>query len=494
MMSAQQQGAEIMKKQVFNPYLPSWEYIPDGEPHVFGDRIYIYGSHDSFNGMTYCMNDYVCWSAPVTDLSDWRYEGVIYKGEQDPNFNVYPKPDFMPKHMLYAPDVTKGPDGRFYLYYAFDFCGVISAAVSDVPQGPYEYYGDVHHKDGMVYGKKEDDEFPFDPGVLTDDDGRVWLYSGFGSVEIGKMAGSHVTATGCDCIELEQDMITIKTEPVKLIPGTVNGKGTPFEGHEFYEASSIRKFDGIYYFIYSSMLSHELAYAFSKEGPNKGFVYGGALHSNGNIGYKGNRKAQMYWGNNHGSVERINGKFYVFGHRQTNYHEFSRQGVAEEIHRDENGRFEMAEMTSCGLNGKPLEGTGTYGANIACVLYAKEGACKITEIKDKTKHPAFTQTGEDRMSDPDQYICNLNDGTVTGFRYFDLHSPSEISVCMKASADGVMEVYTDLQGKETARIQVKTSDDRTVFSAEMKPVQGVHALYFIWRSKGTADFFSFTLQ
>ena len=57
-----------------------------------------------------------------------------------------------------------------------------------------------------------------------------------------------------------------------------------------------------------------------------------------------------------------------------------------------------------------------------------------------------------------------------------------------------MEVYTDLQGKETARIQVKASDDRTVFSTEMKPVQGVHALYFIWRSKGTADFFSFTLQ
>lgn len=27
-----------MKQQVFNPYLPSWEYIPDGEPYVFGDR------------------------------------------------------------------------------------------------------------------------------------------------------------------------------------------------------------------------------------------------------------------------------------------------------------------------------------------------------------------------------------------------------------------------------------------------------------------------
>lgn len=37
-----------MKQQAFNPYLPGWEYLPDGEPHIFGDRVYIYGSHDSF--------------------------------------------------------------------------------------------------------------------------------------------------------------------------------------------------------------------------------------------------------------------------------------------------------------------------------------------------------------------------------------------------------------------------------------------------------------
>ncbi len=37
-------------KQVFNPYLPLYEYVPDGEPHVFGDRLYIFGSHDAFNG------------------------------------------------------------------------------------------------------------------------------------------------------------------------------------------------------------------------------------------------------------------------------------------------------------------------------------------------------------------------------------------------------------------------------------------------------------
>ena len=73
-----------MKKQAFNPYLPSWEYIPDGEPYVFGDRVYVYGSHDYFNGYVFCMGDYVCWSAPVDDLGNWRYEGVIYPKTADP--------------------------------------------------------------------------------------------------------------------------------------------------------------------------------------------------------------------------------------------------------------------------------------------------------------------------------------------------------------------------------------------------------------------------
>ena len=73
-----------MKKQAFNPYLPSWEYIPDGEPYVFGDRVYIYGSHDYYNGHVFCLGNYVCWSAPVDELGNWRYEGVIYEKTEDP--------------------------------------------------------------------------------------------------------------------------------------------------------------------------------------------------------------------------------------------------------------------------------------------------------------------------------------------------------------------------------------------------------------------------
>lgn len=47
---------KMSKKQVFNPYLLSYEYIPDGEPRVFGDRIYLYGSHDRFGSAGFCLN------------------------------------------------------------------------------------------------------------------------------------------------------------------------------------------------------------------------------------------------------------------------------------------------------------------------------------------------------------------------------------------------------------------------------------------------------
>ena len=61
-----------MKKQALNPFLPSWEYIPDGEPHVFGVRVYLYGAHDHVRGAVECLGAYVCWSAPVGELGQWR--------------------------------------------------------------------------------------------------------------------------------------------------------------------------------------------------------------------------------------------------------------------------------------------------------------------------------------------------------------------------------------------------------------------------------------
>lgn len=227
-------------KQVFNPYLPAGEYIPDGEPHVFGNRVYVYGSHDRFNAAIFCVNDYVCYSAPVDDLSAWRYEGVIYKKKQDPLNKLGIR-------LLFAPDVVQGVDGRYYLYYAYDFLGRMGVAVSDKPQGPYEYYGHVRYADGREWGSRSGDEFPFDPGALVDDDGRVYLYSGFATKVPFIMSRFHnLRNSGGVGMELEQDMLTIKDKIQLIFPQKDNNPPKEFAGHAFFEASSIRKIDGKY--------------------------------------------------------------------------------------------------------------------------------------------------------------------------------------------------------------------------------------------------------
>ena len=161
-----------MKKVAFNPYLPSYEYMPDGEPHLFEGRLYVFGSHDKFGGNVYCENDYTCWSAPEDDLSDWRCEGIIYKRTQDPT------PTGLLRTHLWAPDVCRGADGRYYLYYAMEWYNRIGVAVAKTPAGPYEYYGEVRYADGTRYGGRENERIRFDPAVLHEN-GVTYLYTGF---------------------------------------------------------------------------------------------------------------------------------------------------------------------------------------------------------------------------------------------------------------------------------------------------------------------------
>lgn len=468
-----------MKNQVFNPYLPLWEYVPDGEPHVFGDRVYVFGSHDRFDGRAYCENDYVCWSAPVEDLSRWQFDGVIYRKEQAKRKGRRTK-------AMYAPDVTRGSDGRYYLYYSLAFQNDIQVAVCDTPNGHYAFYGVVHHPDGTPYGQKKTDRFAFDPAVLTDTDGRVWLYSGFAGFAFLKNKYRQN-----QCMELAPDMLTVKSvQP--LIPCKRTSAGTGFEGHEFFEASSIRKFDGKYYFIYSSMLSHELCYAVSDR-PDGGFQYGGMLHSNGDIGIDGNPAPRCYWGNNHGSIEHIHGKYYIFGHRQTNYHEYSRQGVAEEL-RMENGKFLPAEMTSCGLNGGPLKEQGVYPAAIACHLTGKAGACKTNLVKKKEEHPCFTQENPDGEQDGGNYVKNITEGTVVGYKYFDFQTVRQITLRIRGTGSGTLFVSHTPEGEAIGRVSVipgKTWQDVT---AAISPKPGKQALYFRYSGSGSVDLKQFEMK
>ena len=179
----------------------------------------------------------------------------------------------------------RSPDGRYYLYYCFSFHPEIGVAVSDSPAGPFEFHGHVKYPDHIEGGKTLQEFMPFDPAVLTDDDGRVYLYYGFAPAgekamappkfdletipeEFREMAARIAKIKFGEngmAVELESDMITVKAVPQVCIPGGNHTAGTGFEGHGFFEAASIRKVGSKYYLVYSSQKSHELCYAVSDQ-------------------------------------------------------------------------------------------------------------------------------------------------------------------------------------------------------------------------------------
>lgn len=477
--------------QVFNPYLPSYEYIPDAEPHIFDGRVYIYGSHDKFNGKSFCLNDYVSYSASIDNLKEWRYEGIIYKKSQDPRKNKGII------NSMYAPDVVKGKDNRYYLYYFIGFRGIISCAVSNSPSGKFEYYGDLRYKDGTILGSKNE-PLLFDPGLFRDDDDKIYIYLGFGIDKKTLLMGKkNPTKMGAFVFELEDDMLTVKGDLEYIgVPSKCNSMDSSFKDHPFFEASSMRKFNNKYYFIYSSSLGHELCYGISSN-PKGPFEFGGTLVSNGDIGlfgYTNPKNAGDFTGNTHGSLIKIKDKYYVFYHRQTNKHDFSRQACAEEIKMDENGNFIQAERTSLSFNGDVLSGHGTYEARIASSLIKKGGNRFYGVFRFiHFNEPHFTQTGKDRESDGDQYIKDISDGTIVGFKYFDLNKTKEISMLVKGRAKGRFLISLEKDSEPITIIDINKSLGYKSFSNKIKVSSDRCALYFKYQGKGKLDFKEFTL-
>ncbi len=464
-----------MKKQAVNPYLPSWEYIPDGEPYVFDGRVYIYGSHDFYNGYVFCMGDYVCWSAPVDDLADWRFEGVIYPKTADPLNRDG-------KMCLYAPDVTVGPDGRYYLYYVLDKVSVVSVAVCDTPAGNYEFYGYVHDKDGVRLGERENDEPQFDPGVLTEGD-RTYLYTGFCGRGDMSRTGAFVTVVG-------PDMLTIVEEPVRVVPGCEYSEGTVFAGHAFFEASSIRKIGDVYYFIYSSEVMHELCYATSAS-PTGGFIYQGVLVSNCDMHIDTYKPAGMpaaYGANNHGSIVQIGEEWYVFYHRHTNGTWYSRQGCAERLQIGADGAISQAEITSCGLNGSPLCGEGEYPAYLACHLFTEKPSVYV----GGETYPKVMQDGRDGDEETG-YVGNIQNTATVGFKYFDMKDVKKIRITTRGYADGVMEVRTKWDGDVLAELPIVYTNVWETYETDIAMPDGVQSLYLTFRGEGNASLKSFEL-
>jgi arabinoxylan arabinofuranohydrolase len=296
---------------------------------------------------------------------------------------------------------------------------------------------------------------------------------------------------------LGPDMLTIVEEPVFVLPSEPYSRGTGFEGHEYFEAPSIRKRGDTYYLIYSSIVMHELCYATSKD-PTKGFKYGGVIVSNADLhidAYKPADKPMYYGGNNHGSIVEIGDQWYIFYHRQTNGHHYSRQGCAEPIRFREDGSIVQAEMTSCGLNGGPLAGRGEYPAYIACNLF-----CKDEELYIGTygawmdgRFPKITQDGKDGDEEPG-YIANMRDTATAGFKYFDCRGVKRVKIKVRGYAKGAFEVKTSWDGPALGSIPVNFTNVWKEYAADIAIPDGVHALYFTYRGEGNAQLKSFTLE
>lgn len=479
-----------MKRQAVNPYLPGWEYIPDGEPRLFDGRLYVFGSHDEARGESYCTGDYVCWSAPEEDLASWSFEGVIYRKTDDPD---YPEG----KELLFAPDVVRGSDGRYYLYYFSTKMEKIGVAVCDTPAGHYRFYGNVHFPDGRVLSQGMGYGQPFDPAVLAEKEG-VWLYYGI-ALQNRREGIPEEAYEGGFVAGLEQDMLTIRQEPVRTIPGKQKAAGTGYEDHAFLEASSIRRYGDLYYLIYSSEQGHELCCAVSRY-PDRNFEYQGVIISNGDVGLSSplEKDAVYYLGNNHGGLVEVGNQLYIFYHRHTHGIQYSRQGCAEPVKIGADGRSSQVEITSCGLNGGPLRARGEYSAHIACYLRSAAGILHYSShVHWNEEHPYIAQENEGGAATlQNQYIYNLRDGAACGFKYFLFDgTEKEIRLRVRGDFTGQIDVIPDEpNGKVSASLNVEKSEKWSWTGTEIAISRGVHALYFKVSGQGSCDLDAFAVS
>ena len=510
--TSQSESTKTELTTVGNPYLPMWEHIPDGEPYVFEDpdqpgkqRVYIYGSHDSMiDG--YCGRELVVWSAPVEDLSHWRYDGEILK--VDKNANGEPFDSVGTADVLYAPDVALvvGADGKkTYYLYPNDQVGGRNGLIakSDRPNGPFEVCN--WSKDNP---NENDGVLRFDPAVFVDDDGRVYGYWGFET---------------SNAAELDPETMATVKPGAKVVENMVSGKNQPGV-FRFFEASSIRKIKDKYVFIYSRWTengefglpdtNYTLAYAYSDK-PLGPWTYGGTIIDG--RGRETNEQGDTIAsatvsGNTHGSICEINGQWYVFYHRQTGTNEFARQAMVApievKVEEGAGGKVEISEgeYNSEGFALQGLDPLERHSAGIACWYTGP----KVAEHKwpDNVFYGSYIASSygtDDKFDAPydlrnnTNQVVNNTDGSIVGYNYFNftaLQDKKKVQLLLTIvpeGIDGTIEVMADRpwasqRGLTLGKIDVKadmpvgTPVELTIPLPGLSGLTGKHALFFVFKS------------
>lgn len=491
---------------VGNPYLPMWEHIPDGEPYVFEDpdnpgqyRVYIYGSHDS-NITEYCGRELVVWSALVDNLNEWRYDGEILRVTYDAEGKLLDESGL--SDVLYAPDVavkTEADGTKMYYLYPNDQEGGRQTLIakSPRPDGPFEVCNWSTENPAATDGVLR-----FDPAVFVDDDGRVYGYWGF--------ERSYAA-------ELDPETMCTVKEGTEIVEDMIPG-GMEDDTFRFFEASSIRKIEDKYVFIYSRwtrdgefglpVTNYTLAYAYG-DAPLGPWTYGGTIIDGRGREIDENGKAiasATVTGNTHGSICKVGDQWYVFYHRQTGLNEFSRQAmvapITVEVEKGLGGKVMISEgeYNSEGFSLNGLDPLETHSAGIACWYTGPREA--VHNWPNKTFFGSYVAAGygtDDNYEAPyalrnnHNPVVNNTDGSIVGYKYFNFdrtYGRKRLELVLNLipeGVDGTITVMADRPwasqgGVALGSIDIKADmpmepTDFAVAVPELTGMKGKHAIY-----------------
>lgn len=256
-----------------NPIIRN-QYSADPTAMVFGDRVYVYPSHDIFategKGRMgwFCMEDYHVFSS--ANLTDWTDHGIIVTQNKVP----WVRPG---SYSMWAPDCIER-NGKYYFYFPTSPKDTakygrgfrIGVAVADKPTGPF-----------IPEAEPINDVKGIDPNVFIDKDGQAYLYWSQGNIYGAKLKSN--------MLELDSEVKTLGDLPTKGLK----------EGPYMFERN------GIYYLTYPHVENkiERLEYAIS-DNPLGPFKFAGVIMDESPTGC---------WTNHHSIIE-FKKQWYLFYH------------------------------------------------------------------------------------------------------------------------------------------------------------------------------------
>lgn len=293
---------EDLNKRAISQPLVSHIYTADPSAHVFNGKIYIYPSHDieagipfNDNGDHFGMEDY-----HVISMDTINSEAI------DNGVALHVKDVPWAERQMWAPDAAH-KKGTYYLYFparSNDGNFKIGVATSNSPTGPFTPQPEA------IKGS-----YSIDPAVFEDEDGSYYMY--FGGLWGGqlqkyrnnkfdasnKLPKANESALLPIVAKMTDDLLEFTETPREIKILDENGH-LLLEGdndRRFFEASWVHKYNGKYYFSYSTGDTHFICYAIG-DTPYGPFTYGGKI-----------LEPVVGWTSHH-SICEVDGTWYLFYH------------------------------------------------------------------------------------------------------------------------------------------------------------------------------------